>query len=327
MHWLAEMAARASLELNLHGDEVSKIVTEKGVVEEEVFSSGLKVLSFTSCSALQALPSFVGHLKDLLTLTVSHCGLCLLPDEMGQLTELKYLDLSFNALESLPESLGQCVHMQTINLSHNKLRALPLFEKGLETLRRLDISHNEFQVLPLPELRPKGLHEMIACTNQLTSLSDDIHTLTLLKDLDVSDNQLEVLPVELTACTKLKCLNVEGNPIKDRRLAKLLASHGLTKPKSILDYLSTFVVAAASSSGTKSTKSKKKAKSKSVSDDQVVEKPVRFFVRVLQSDPIHTVTFVDTVLPVRPFIVCVIVKGLDLSAQEVMRNFISLQVS
>lgn len=313
-------------ELNLQGDGVLEIINDKGIAEGELFTiSVMKVLSLTWCRSLHALSPALGNLNGLLTLTVNRCNLKVLPDEVCQLTELKFLDLSFNELECLPASLGQCDRLQTINVSHNNLQTLPAFENGIETLRRLDISHNKFEVLPLAQLQPAGLHELIAPGNQLKSLSADIEALTLLKDLDVSDNKLESLPFELTSCSKLKCLNVQGNPIKDRRLAKLLSSHGSTKPRSVLDYLSSSAVAAGSGGG-KPAKGKKKAKAKPKHEDLPQEKPPRFVISVLQSDTSHTVTFRDDVLAVRPYIACTIVKGLDLSVQEVMREFISLQV-
>ena len=44
------------------------------------------------------------------------------------------------------------------------------------------------------------------------------------------------LPNELSKC-KIKSLSFESNPIKDRKLKKLIEQHGATKPKSVLDYL------------------------------------------------------------------------------------------
>jgi hypothetical protein len=315
-------------ELSLQGDEVEEILGDDGIADGELFSiTFLKVVSLTSCRSLHGLSAALANLKGLLTLTVSRCSLKLLPNEVGQLEELKFLDLSMNELESLPAALGQCKNLQTMNLSHNSLHALPSFENGVESLRRLDLSHNRFEALPLTELQPIGLQELIASSNQLISLSEDIGNLVLLKDLDVSDNKLEALPVELTSCSKLKSLAVEGNPIKDRRLAKLLASHGLRKPKAILDYLGASTVASGSD-GVKPGKGKKKGKGmKPKSEEVPAEKPPRFVINVVQSDAKHAVMFMENVLPVRPHIACTIVKGLDLSAQEIMREFISLQVS
>ena len=48
------------------------------------------------------------------------------------------------------------------------------------------------------------------------------------------------LPNELSKC-KIKSLSFESNPIKDRKLKKLIEQHGATKPKSVLDYLKTNV--------------------------------------------------------------------------------------
>ena len=315
-------------ELSLQGDQVEEILRDEGIADGELFSiASLKVVSLTSCQSLHGLSAALANLKGLLTLTVSHCSLKVLPDEVGQLEELKFLDLSFNVLDSLPAALGHCKNLQTMNLSHNSLQDLPSFGNGIESLRRLDLSHNRFEALPLTQLQPVGLQELIACDNQLKSLSEHIGNLTLLKDLDVSDNKLEILSVELTSCSKLKSLNVEGNPIKDRRLAKLLASHGSRKPKAIFDYLSTSAVAVGSA-GAKPGKGKKKGKATKLKSEEVpAEKPPRFVINVLQSDTSHAVTFVESVLPVRPYIACTIVKGLDLSTQEVMREFISLQVS
>ena len=45
-----------------------------------------------------------------------------------------------------------------------------------------------------------------------------------------------VLPNELSKC-KIKSLSLESNPIKDRKLKKLIEQHGATKPKSVIDYL------------------------------------------------------------------------------------------
>ena len=310
-------------ELLLQEADVEKLLDEDGDVSKDLFSlTNLKVLSLTNSEKILRLPTEIGNLKSLLSLTISKTKLKSIPETISSLVELRSLDLSFNEILTVPSTLTQCRRLQNLNLSHNRISVIPPMETGggLDELRQLDLAHNALSDLSLNRLEAFGLHELVVSFNVLTSLPVEIGRLTNVRRVDVSSNRIERLPTEMASCTKLKCLLVENNPIRDRRLAKLVASHGATKPKAVLEYL------AVQEKKGRGSKKGKKSKGGTAAAETASLPPPRAVISVLLADSTKEIEYSGTVSGVRAHIVCAIVKGFDLSDSEVFRRFISLQV-
>ena len=154
---------------------------------------------------------------------------------------MKCLDLSRNQLTVLPDLFGKLSNLQTLNLEQNKLETLPDMS-ALESLISLKFSSNqvnefpstlcdrirkkeyESQSSPIPIYGGGAVHlsTLHARHNKIESIPTTICRLVSLKSLDLSDNQITKIPGELSDCSKLKDLNLKENPLKDRRLYKLI---------------------------------------------------------------------------------------------------------
>uniref|UniRef100_H2YAL6 B3/B4 tRNA-binding domain-containing protein n=1 Tax=Ciona savignyi TaxID=51511 RepID=H2YAL6_CIOSA len=139
-------------------------------------------------------------------------------------------------------------------------------------------------------------------------------------------------------CLKLKQVNFKSNPLKDRRLKKLIDQD--SSQKSIMDYIRSKGRASISSKQKENTSksipagkgARKKLKDQKVQEAENVDDLVKSFVEVLKVDEVSTVipeNFRVVVFPealeVRPFIVCCILRGLDLDVADKFKNFITLQ--
>lgn len=148
--------------------------------------------------------------------------------------------------------------------------------------------------------------------------------------LDMSNNKLKEVPAELSECPKLKDLNLKGNKFSDRRFGKLVEQ---CATKSVMEYLSNNLKKERAKNPDKKGKGKskeKKKKGQKADDDDDVE----FLTDTI--DVLHfpndddglVVSITPAVLSVRPYIVCCIVKNLDLQkTANKFKQFITLQVS
>ena len=83
----------------------------KTAIEEMPSSIGcltnLTTLTLRFCINLVRLPSTICSLKSLNSLDLSDCNLLSIPNDIGCLSSLEYLNLSRNNFDSLPESMSQ----------------------------------------------------------------------------------------------------------------------------------------------------------------------------------------------------------------------------
>ncbi|XP_029202678.2 leucine-rich repeat-containing protein 47-like [Acropora millepora] len=307
-------------ELVLSGPEISERI-EKGGLDLKIFE--LSCLNFLQISntKLFSLPEDLGNLLHLKTLDLHRNSLQELPSSIGLLKELKNLDLSGNELEVLPSALGQLSSLQTLNLNCNKLTEIPDLKEVTE-LSRLDLSHNQLTELPESLFELQHLAELQASNNNFTSLSSNVSKLSALKVLILNANKITSVPTELSLCHKLKELNLQENAIKDNRLAKLIKE---CRTKPVLDY-----VAAGSDKGKGGRKGGKKGRNKKTSDEdagkleEAIALPLGPVIRVLQSERLQVIVK-PSVETVRPYIVCTVVKSLDLADMTTLKKFISIQ--
>lgn len=299
-------------ELVLHGREISERIAENGLDLAIFTLINLNFLQISQTGLIE-LPAEIGSLVNLRTLDLHQNQLSVLPSTVGKLTDLKFLDLSHNNLVELPSEFTHLTNLHTLNVSCNQIVSLPSFIK-LQNLCKFDCSHNQLEDFPNGIHQLQALYELRAKGNKICTLSGEISSNISLKILDLSANQLKTVPQELGQCQKLKELLLLNNPITDNRLKKLIAQ---CSTKAVLDYVR--------NAGGK-TKSKGKKGKKHISQNDEEENVNDKFVISVERSEDFKIVVKENVADVRPFIVCVIAKQIDLGEPEMFKNFISLQV-
>ena len=308
-----------------------KMRASNGVIDPSVFDlTSLNFLDLSSSAGLSAIPAGVGNLVGLTSLIMNNNAIEEIPAVVGKLVRLKVLDLSSNKIESVPPEVAQLPALTTLNLSMNQIGALPALE-GATQLARVDVANNKIADLEFICSCAAALTlvaEVNASGNAIQSIPREISELASLKKLDLSKNSLKAVPGELADCVKLKELLLSDNPFADNRLKKMVAQKGT---KSVMDYVRQNC-AKESGSGGKSAKGKKgkKGKKNSVSRDADEEDDVETLSDMI--DVLHMKTEsptvevdLEAVAEVRPYIVCCIVRSLDLSRDGNLKKFIQLQ--
>ena len=318
---------------------------------EEIFDIlSLNNLEVSGFSDLRDLSRKIANLSNLLQLVLKRNGLTGVPSEIGALKLLKHLDVSHNALNSTPVELYELQALQTLVLSNNNLIQVSFPEvstKGcLPHLQYVDISNNHLEELPSFLFTCPQLAELLASNNSLKHLSFEIGRMGQLKTLDLSKNLISELPQDLSNCSKLRSLLLTGNPIGDRRLLKLIDQHGDTKPRTVLDYVRSHGSknqGSQASSVKADAKSKKKGKKSAPAkkveadegdikdgndqDDDVVVFGAKYCVTVTKPGKVLDIQAAQSARAVRQYIVCCIIKDIDLASPGNFKKFINIQVS
>lgn len=150
--------------------------------------------------------------------------------------------------------------------------------------------------------------------------------------LDLSNNKLSEIPSELSDCAKLKDINFKGNKLSDKRLEKMVNG---CQTKSILDYLRGKGKGRRTEDGADGDKGrrqqprKKKGKAEEEEKDEEEEELNRMVVRVLNisdASPVPTVRVSAEVKDVRPYLVCCVVRGMNLKSGNALKRFLVAQV-
>jgi len=317
-------------ELVLTGDTVATRIADTGIDERIFTLTSLNFLEISKCG-LQTLPPEVSHLTNLYNLVLHGNRLQVVPDGIGYLRLLKYLDLSSNELESLPSSFGSLRDIQTLNVSKNQLTEL-IDLSEMTSLHILDVSHNCLTELPIGICSSKLslLCTIVANNNELVVLPEDLVELPSLKLLDVTANKLSEIPPILSECTKLKEFKFGSNPLKDKRLLKMMNQ---CSTKACLDYLHNMLEkdkkSGKLSKGGEGKRDKKKRGGKAREDGKVVDSLAMNLMKVVHfnTDESFIVQVTPEVLAIRPYIVCCVLRNLNFStSRNMMRRFITLQV-
>lgn len=157
--------------------------------------------------------------------------------------------------------------------------------------------------------------------------------------LDLSNNKLSEIPFELADCPKLKDINFKGNKLKDKRLEKMVNG---CQTKSVLEYLRVggrgkgkgkqLDADGAEQSDRNRNVSKKKSAAKQrdkkgeVDAVDELQKMVVKILHVSDSSSAIMVKVSPQVKDVRPYIVCCIVRGMNLKAGNALKRFLVAQV-
>jgi Leucine-rich repeat (LRR) protein len=280
---------------------------------------------FLAKTKLTKLPAELGSIINLTSLLCHSNQLTHIPDEIGNLVNLKNLDFSNNNLEILPSSMSNLVELTTCNLSGNKLTKLFPLEK-LTKLAILELSRNKFTTLPDDIYSPslEKLAQINASFNEIESLSENISDLPSIKVLNLQNNNLTELPCTLYNCAKLKDLLVKENKIKDNRLKKLIEQN---KVKGVNDYLCRIY----NTKYVENAQNKKELEKKKAALAAAASPPAEYnLIKVAHFNqenlPSREVLYNESVKDLRPFILCSIIRGLDLSENGNFKKFLTIQV-
>ncbi|XP_039419961.1 leucine-rich repeat-containing protein 47 [Corvus cornix cornix] len=351
-----EAAARERRrELSLAGAAVAERVAAGGgrLPEALLALPLLQSLELSGCAALRELgPGVAAALPALHTLVLSRNALG--PAGLGAglggpLPALRLLDLSGNGLETLPAALGGTgdgagdaapafPQLRSLNLSANRLRELgPGLARAAPQLQELLLSGNRLRALPGGLLPPAGspapfplLSRLDAADNEVEELGADIAALPALKSLDVANNQLRELPAALADCPRLKEANFRGNHLRDKRLEKMVNG---CQTKAILEYLRAGGRGKGKAENAREEVRKKKREKQQKKDSgdgeqDEVEEASKLLVKVLHvsENPAPLVVKVSPgVKDVRAFIVCCVLKGVNLKPGNALKRFLSMQ--
>jgi len=302
--------------------------------------STLNHLQLTGFQSITSLPGDIGRLEALLQLTLTYNSLVTVPMEISSLTKLKHLDVSYNKITSLPPSLYTLQSLQILIVSNNELtdESFPPVSSAssnttdiLPCLHRIDLLGNKLTSLPEVVYASLPLLDLVASDNAISRLEHEVGGLVGLKTIDLKRNQLKELPYELSLCVKLRSIGFEDNPISDRRLLKLVTQHGASKPKAILDYIASHApkpVATAKPKRGAAFLGKTLSMGDEESDDEVAfsSRGRSKFIQVVRPEEHVIVRASSIARGVRPYLVCAVVRGIDLSNDVYYREFINLQV-
>ncbi|KAI5610340.1 leucine-rich repeat-containing protein 47 [Silurus asotus] len=327
-------------ELVLQGAAVDERIKSSGGIHPRLYSLNLlNYLEISQCPSLHEIQENIQNLSHLQSLILCRNKISSVPKNIGELKSLKVLDLSVNELEALPEDICSLSELTTLNVSCNRIAALPDGLSRCTKLSSINVGKNVLVCLPedLFSSKLELLNTVIASENTIEQLSSDIHNLPALKVLDLSSNKLSEIPFELADCPKLKDINFKGNKLKDKRLEKMVNG---CQTKSVLEYLRVGGRGKGKSKqldadgaeqcdkNRNASKKKNAAKQKDKKEEDAVDELQKMVVKILHVSDSPSAIMVKVspqVKDVRPYIVCCVVKGMNLKPGNALKRFLAAQ--
>ncbi|NME72996.1 leucine-rich repeat domain-containing protein, partial [Flammeovirga aprica] len=156
------------------------------------------------------LPEGLGNLPSLKDLNLKYCkSLFKLPSSLGNLYFLSGLDLTgCSRLTGLPASLNK-VPMRVLKIGEcNNLRSVP---KGLN-VGSIWAENVTWKNMPVGIFDSKA-HSLNVINHQITDITG-IGRMTNLRKLDLTNGKIKRIPPDISKCTKLRLLLLEGNEIE-----------------------------------------------------------------------------------------------------------------
>ncbi|KAL1820308.1 hypothetical protein ACET3Z_015177 [Daucus carota] len=219
--------------LDLHSNKLVEIPETIGDIHSLVFLD-------LRGNQLASLPATIGKLVRLQDLDLSSNLLPLLPESIGSLVSLKTLNIETNNIEELPHTIAQCSSLKELRADYNRLKALPEAVGRIESLEVLSVRYNNISKLPTTMASLSNLKELDISFNEVGSVPESlcfattlvkmdisnnfadlqylprsIGNLEMLEELNMSNNQIRILPDSFKLLSKLRVLNVEGNPLEE----------------------------------------------------------------------------------------------------------------
>ncbi|KAF3696629.1 Leucine-rich repeat-containing protein 47 [Channa argus] len=335
---IEKAAIQKRRELVLQGSVIDKRISSYGGLATSLYNlTLLNYLEVSQCPSLTEIHEDIQHLTNLQSLVLCRNKLASIPNVIGNLKSLKVLDLSVNNLRVLPEGMAQLRELNSLNVSCNSLEVLPQGLNQCTKLSTINLSKNHITCFPADfySERLDLLSTLVASDNDIVELSGDIHKLAALKVLDLSNNKLIEVPSELSDCPKLKEINFKGNKLSDKRLEKMVNG---CQTKSILEYLRSKAkirqaddggdVDSGCSTDKKKRQHQRKKKEKVEDEQDEVEELNKMVVRILHISDAPTAITVKVsaeVKEVRPYLVCCVVRGMNLKPGNALKRFLVAQ--
>jgi internalin A len=165
------------------------------------------------------LPPEIGELTNLKYLIADGNRLTSLPPEIGGLTQLRKIYLYDNQLEFLPPEIGELSSLDSAKLSNNKIKNLPQEFANLRCLQYLYLDGNEFTKFPITITFLVNLVILYLGTDvsegnvEFWEIPHEIGRLECLERLRIMNCGLTRLPLEIQQLTRLRILDLRGNPL------------------------------------------------------------------------------------------------------------------
>ncbi|XP_055859810.1 uncharacterized protein LOC106068855 [Biomphalaria glabrata] len=137
---------------------------------------------------------------------------------------LKFVSFTFNSFSSLDDSLRLLPCVQKLDLSHNSLYSCDPYLVNLNDVLCVTLAYNNLTKIPSFSMASRSsLVSLILRGNNLDTITG-IEVLVSLQDLDLGENYLNdhSYLVPLGALSRLKQLQLDGNPIFYHRLHRAL---------------------------------------------------------------------------------------------------------
>ncbi|MBN3285065.1 LRC47 protein, partial [Polyodon spathula] len=254
-----------------------------------------------------------------------------LDPKIYSLTLLNYLEISqCPSLREIDKGIGNLIHLQSLLLCRNKLAEIPRAVGNLKSLKVLDVSVNELQALPEEISQLCDLNTLNVSCNQIKTLPPGLNKCVKLAIINISKNEISAFPADFFSddLDLLSTIVANENAIADiggeiSRLSALknldLSNNKLTEiPSELADCCKLKEI------NFRGNKLKDKRLEKMVNGCQT-----KMMVRVLHvSDSPTAVTVKVTALvkEVRPYIVCCIVRGMNLKSGNALKRFLTAQI-
>ena len=161
-------------------------------IQDGLFANtGLTELNITQSydrgHKIDALPTSLSNLQDLVRLDAKQIGLKSVHPAIGDLLHLEYLDLKWNQIESIPESIGNLCALKHLNLAGNEIEIIPESIGNLCELKHLVLAGNPLETIP-----------------------ESIGRLSSLKHLDVGEKKLRIIHKSIGNLSNLEQLYLKG---------------------------------------------------------------------------------------------------------------------
>jgi Leucine-rich repeat (LRR) protein len=111
----------------------------------------LKSLRKVNLSAFDQVPDFIGDLKNLTSLDISHNKIETLPDFIGKLTKLKTLNLHSTWIKKLPDWIASLKNLEDLDITSNDITVNP--EEIIKKLPKLKYFDDFYNIYNSEELK------------------------------------------------------------------------------------------------------------------------------------------------------------------------------
>ncbi|MEZ9199022.1 leucine-rich repeat-containing protein kinase family protein [Shewanella sp. 10N.286.54.B9] len=151
-----------------------------------------------------------GELKGIKRLTISE-ELTAFPDAIFTLADtLEVLDLSGNKLSQLPSNFSSLTKLKLLFLTSNEFEQVPAVIAASPQLEMISFKSNKLKTVATGSL-PVRTRWLILTDNQITSLPEDMGSLTRLQKLALAGNKLSALPISMANCSNLELARLSAN--------------------------------------------------------------------------------------------------------------------